>query len=357
MTTEVSIDQAKLQSFAMKAIGDVGALMSSALVVIGDRLNLYRAMAGSEPLTPAELAARTGTVERYVREWLVNQAAAGYVDYDPAKGRYSLPAEHALVLTDESNPFFLSGCFQASLALVKSEAKIGEAFRTGQGLSWGDHDSELFPGAERVWKPGYEANLVSSWIPALQGVEAKLQAGAKVADVGCGHGASTLILAQAYPNSRIVGYDNHAPSIEHARRSALEAGLESRVTFEVADATSLPGEGYDLVAFFDSFHDLGRPLDAARRVRSALAPDGTLMLVEPMAGQRVEENLNPVGRVFSGFSVLCCTPNAIAACGCDEALGTIASDGQLREVATRAGFTRFRRAAEAAFNRVFEVRP
>jgi hypothetical protein len=251
-------------------------------VVISDRLNLYRAMAASGPVTPGELAERTGTVERYVREWLVNQAASGYVDYDDATGRYSLPAEHAVALTDDSHPFFLAGGYQASLALVKSEAKIGEAFRTGQGLSWGDHDRELFPGAERVWKPGYRANLVSSWIPALEGVEAKLQAGAKVADVGCGHGASTLILAQAYPNSVVVGYDNHGPSIDHARRAALEAGLADRVTFEVADATSFPGQDYDLIAFFDSFHDLGDPLGAARGVRSALAP-GTKRASSPIS--------------------------------------------------------------------------
>jgi SAM-dependent methyltransferase len=356
MATQTDIDEARLGAFAMKAVGDFGALMSSALVVVGDRLNLYRALADGGPATSAELAARTGTVERMVRDWLVNQAASGYLEYDPAAGRYTLPPEHAVVLTDESSPYFLAGCFQASLALVKAEAKIAESFRTGAGLGWGEHDPELFVGAERTWRPGYQANLVSAWLPALDGVEARLHGGARVADVGCGHGASTRILAAAYPNSRFVGFDNHAPSIELARRAAVEAGVADRVAFQVADAGSFPGEGYDLVAFFDSFHDLGQPVAAARRARAALAPDGAVMLVEPMAGQRVEDNLNPVGRVFSGFSTLCCTPNAMAACGCDRALGTIASDDDLRSVVAEAGFTRFRRAAEGPFNRVFEAR-
>lgn len=356
MATQTDIDEARLGAFAMKAIGDFGALMSSALVVVGDRLNLYRALADGGPATSAELAARTATVERMVRDWLVNQASSGYLEYDPTTGRYTLPAEHAVVLTGESSPYFLAGCFQASLALVKAESRIAESFRTGAGLGWGEHDPELFVGAERTWRPGYQANLVSSWLPALDGVEARLRHGARVADVGCGHGASTLILAEAYPSSRFVGFDNHAPSIELARRAAVEAGLGHRTTFEVADAASFPGDGYDLVAFFDSFHDLGEPVAAARQALAALAPDGVLMLVEPMAGQRVEDNLNPVGRVFSGFSTLCCTPNAMAACGCDRALGTIASDDDLRSVVVEAGFTRFRRAAEGPFNRVFEAR-
>lgn len=356
MTTPQTIDESKLLAFVGKGIGDVGALMSSALVVIGDRLGLYRAMREAGPVGPAELARSTNTSERYVREWLLNQAASGYVDYDPATGRYILPPEQAIALTDETSPFFLSGCFQASLALVKSEERIASGFKTGAGVLWGEQDSELFAGAERVWKPGYQANLVQSWIPALEGVDAKLRAGARVADIGCGHGASTIILGQAYPASRFVGYDNHGPSIEHARNAAAEAGLAGRVSFESASANSYPGPEYDLIAFFDSFHDLGDPAGAARHARRALAPGGTLMLVEPMAGERVEENFNPVGRVFSGFSVLCCTPNAMAACGCDRALGTVATEQEIRDIVTRAGFTSFRRVAEAPFNRVFEAR-
>lgn len=356
MTTQQTIDESKLLEVVGKGIGDVGALMSSALVVIGDRLGLYRAMKEAGPITPAELAERTDTSERYVREWLLNQAASGYVEYNPATGRYALPDEHAIALTDETSPFFLSGCFQASLALVKAEERIAEGFRTGAGVLWGEQDSELFEGAERVWKPGYQANLVQSWIPALGGVDAKLRAGARVADIGCGHGASTIIMAQGYPASLFVGYDNHAPSIEHARGVASEAGVADRVSFEVADATSYPGQEYDLIAFFDAFHDLGDPAGAARHAREALAPGGTLMLVEPLAGERVEENFNPIGRVFSGFSVLCCTPNAMAACGCDQALGTIATEQEIRDIVTQAGFTAFRRVAEAPFNRVFGAR-
>ncbi|GAC1324662.1 MAG: class I SAM-dependent methyltransferase [Chloroflexota bacterium] len=356
MTTQKTIDESRLLEFVGKVIGDVGALMSSGLVVIGDRLGLYRAMNEAGPITPAELAQRTDTSERYVREWLLNQAASGYIEYDPASGRYVLPDEHAVALTDEASPFFLSGCFQAGLALVKAEEKIAVGFTSGVGVLWGEQDSELFEGAERVWKPGYQANLVQSWIPALEGVDAKLRTGARVADIGCGHGASTIIMAQGYPASHFVGYDNHAPSIEHARRAAYEVGVADRVRFEVADATSYPRQEYDLIAFFDAFHDLGDPVGAARHAREALAPDGALMLVEPMAGERVEENFNPIGRVFSGFSVLCCTPNAMAACGCDQALGTIATEQTIRDIVASAGFTSFRRAAETPFNRVFEAR-
>ncbi|MBV9852468.1 MAG: methyltransferase domain-containing protein [Armatimonadetes bacterium] len=353
-TTQPPPDEAKLMAFLGRVVGDFGAAMSAALAHIGDKLGLYRAMAQAGPLTSAELAQRTGTAERYVREWLINQAAGGYIEYDPAAGRYHLPPEQAVALADEASPFFVGGGFQLVTALAKAEPRITEAFRTGEGMCWGEHDPELFEGTERFFRSSYLAHLVSDWIPALDGVETKLTAGAKVADVGCGHGASTIIMARAYPHSRFFGFDNHAPSIERARRAAAEAGVADRVTFEVAQATEFPGSDYDLIAFFDCLHDMGDPTGAARRACGALAPGGTAMIVEPMAGERTEENFNPVGRVYSAASVLCCTPNAICAGG--PALGTVASDQALRDVVLAGGFTRFRRATQTPFNRVFEAR-
>jgi SAM-dependent methyltransferase len=353
--TQQAFNQSKVEAFLGKAVNDFGAAVSAALVVIGDKLGLYKAMAGSAPLTSVELAQRTGTNERYVRDWLVNQAAGGYVDYDPETQRYSLPPEHAMALADDRSPFFVCGGFQVITAMMKSSGRIAEAFQTGKGMFWGEHDDDLFEGTERFFRPGYAAHLISSWIPALEGVKAKLEAGAKVADIGCGHGASTLIMAQAFPNSRFFGFDNHAPSIIHARKAAFTAGVADRVTFDIAGATNFPGSGYDLVAFFDCLHDLGEPTGSLKRALETLAPNGTTLIVEPMASEKVEGNFNPVGRVFSGASVLCCTPNAIASG--QTALGTIATEEQLRMVVTSAGFTRFRRATETPFNRVFEARP
>jgi SAM-dependent methyltransferase len=349
-----TIDEAKLGAFVGKVVEELGALVSASLVHIGDKLGLYKAMADGTPVTSTELAQRTGTTERYIREWLVNQAAGGYLDYDPATGRYHLSPEQATALADPESPYFVCGGFQAMLALTRAEPRIAEAFLTGEGMFWGEHDHNLFQGTERFFKPGYIANLVASWIPALDGVEAKLKAGAKVADVGCGHGASTIIMAQAYPKSRFFGYDNHAPSIERARHAAQEAGVEDRVEFHVAGSEDFPGHDYDLTTFFDCFHDLGNPARSAQRARETLAVGGTVMIVEPMAGNVIEENLNPVGRVFSGASVLCCTPNALAYGG--HALGTIATDAALQEMVAAGGLTHFRRATETPFNRVFEAK-
>jgi 2-polyprenyl-3-methyl-5-hydroxy-6-metoxy-1,4-benzoquinol methylase len=349
-----AIDEAKLHAFLGQVVGDLGAAMSAACVVVGHKLGLYRAMAGAGAITSDELAALTGTTERYIREWLVNQAAGGYLAYDPSSGRYRLPPEQAVALADASSPAYVVGGFQVVAALAKAEPRITEAFRTGGGMLWGEHDHGLFHGTEEFFRASYTGNLISAWIPALEGVQAKLKAGATVADVGCGHGASTIIMATAFPRSRFHGFDNHAPSIERARAAAAEAGVADRVTFEHVAATDYPDYQYDLIAFFDCLHDMGDPIGAARRAFQTLKPDGTAMIVEPMAGDTVESNLNPVGRVYSAASVLCCTPNAIAAGG--PALGTIASDTALRTVVTAGGFTRFRRATETPFNRVFEAR-
>jgi 2-polyprenyl-3-methyl-5-hydroxy-6-metoxy-1,4-benzoquinol methylase len=344
------IDEARLHQFLGRVVGDVGALGSAPLVLIGEQLGLYDAMAEMGPITAAELAQRTGTVERYVAEWLQNQAAGGYVEYDPATGRYTLPLEHAVALPN------LYGAFQLTLAAIKAAPRIAEAFRTGGGVSWGEHDPDLFLGCERFFRPGYEQNLVQAWIPALDGVEAKLRAGGVVADVGCGHGASTTIMASAYPSSRFVGFDTHGPSIEKARRAAEAAGLDGSVSFEMASALDFPapGQGYDLITFFDCVHDMADPTAALRRAARTLAPGGTVMMVEPMAGERIEENLNPVGRVYSSASVLVCTANARAGGG--VGIGTLAPESRLRELAHEVGFTSFRRAAETPFNRVFEAR-
>jgi len=346
MTTE-TIDMAKVEQFVGQAVGELGATLNAALVVIGDRLGLYKAMAGAGALTSGELAERTGTSERYVREWLNAQAAGGYVTY--ADGRYTLPPEHAAALADEDSPAFLPGAFQLMTAAVRDEPKITEAFRSGAGVGWHQHSHDLFEGCERFFRPGYRSNLVQSWIPALDGVEAKLQAGARVADVGCGHGASTIIMGEAYPNSDVRGFDYHVGSIEAARVAAPE------LHFDVASAQDFPGTGYDLVTTFDCLHDMGDPVSAATHIRESMAQDGTWLIVEPFAGDRVEDNLNPVGRVYYAVSTLVCTPASL-----DQevglALGAQAGEARLRDVCVAAGFTRFRRVAETPFNLVFEAR-
>jgi SAM-dependent methyltransferase len=355
-TTSRTIDQAKLDEFMGRFVGDLGAAMSAALVVIGDRLGLYRAMADGEPVSAEQLAERTGTDPRYVREWLSNQAAGGYVGYDPAGAAFFLTPEQSLALAQEGSPAFVPGAFQVATALSKDEEKIADAFLGGHGVGWHEHHHDLFSGTERFFRPGYAANLVSSWIPALEGVQAKLEAGALVADIGCGHGASTILMAEAYPRSEFVGYDYHQASIEHARHVAERAGVAARVSFEVAPAKEYPGDGYDLVCMFDCLHDMGDPVGAAAHVLGTLGPDGTWLIVEPYAADRLEDNLNPVGRIYYGASTLVCTP-ASRDQEVGLALGAQAGEARLRQVVTAGGFTRFRRATETPFNLVLEARP
>ena len=352
----VEIDHEKLMGFVFRAVDEVGATLNAALVVMGDRLGLYRALAGAGPLTPAELAQRSGTAERYVREWLNAQAAGAYINYDPDSGRYSLPAEHAIALTDESSPAYLPGLFQTALGSVLDSPRITEAAKTGEGFGWHEHGRDVFDGCERFFRPGYNANLVSAWLPALDEVVAKLQRGATVADVGCGHGASTILMAQAFPASTFVGSDYHEGSIATARKRAADAGVSDRVRFEVAAASSYSGHGYDLVTMFDCLHDMGDPVGAARHVRQSLAADGSWMIVEPAAGDRVEDNINPVGRAYYGFSTLLCTPASLSQ-DVGLALGAQAGESRIRDVVTTAGLTRFRRVSETPFNIVYEARP
>jgi SAM-dependent methyltransferase len=351
----MAINQEKFQQLMQNALQEAAATYHAALVVIGDKLGLYKALAAAEGLTSAELAERTDTAERYVREWLASQTAGGYVTYDKASGRYSLTPEQAFALTDPNGPD-LPGLFFVSSSVHRVEEKITAAFRTGQGVGWHEHHALLFHGVERFFRPGYAANLIQSWIPALEGVEAKLHQGARVADVGCGHGATTIIMARAYPNSTFVGFDYHLPSIERAREAAREARVDDRVTFEVAKAKEYPGTDYDLVAFFDCLHDMGDPVGAGAHVRKTLREDGTWLIVEPYAGDTLEENLTPVGRLYYSASTMVCTPASLAQ-EVGLALGAQAGEARLREVVTAAGFTRFRRATETPFNLVFEARP
>jgi SAM-dependent methyltransferase len=349
-------DETKLQEFIGKVVNEWGAAVGALITFVGDRLGLFKAMAGAGELTPEELAKRTRTHPRIIKEWLTGQAAGGFVTYNQNNDKYSLSEEHAYALTDENSPAYITGFYQSIVSLFKDEEKIIESFRTGKGLGWGDHHHYLFEGTERFFKPNYVANLITSWIPALEGVENRLiNGGAKVADVGCGHGASTILMAKAYPKAKIMGFDSHKPSIEWARKQAEKEGLQN-ITFEVAKSTDYPGEDYDLVAFFDCFHDMGDPVGAARHVLQTLKKkDGTCMFVEPFANDKLEDNLNPLGRVLYSVSSVVCVPASLNENG--PALGAQAGEANIAETVKSAGFSRFRRATQTPFNLVFEARP
>jgi SAM-dependent methyltransferase len=350
------IDEAKLEQFMGQFVGDLGGAMTAPLVLIGDKLGLYKAMADGEPVTPAQLAERTECRERYIREWLCQQAASGYVEYDAAAGTFRLPPEQAMALADEDSPAFIPGAFQLLAAVVKDEPQITERFRSGEGMGWHEHHHDLYEGTERFFRPGYLASLVESWLPALDGVVEKLKQGAHVADIGCGHGASTILMAKAFPASTFVGSDYHDGSIQAARSAAERAGVADRVSFEVASAKDFGPGPFDLVCVFDALHDMGDPAGAARHVREVLAEDGTWMVVEPFAGDAIEDNLNPIGRIFYGGSTMLCTPASLSQ-EVGLALGAQAGQQRLTEVLGEGGFTRVRRAAETPFNIVLEARP
>jgi 2-polyprenyl-3-methyl-5-hydroxy-6-metoxy-1,4-benzoquinol methylase len=355
-TPAQQIDPSKLNTFLGQAISEMGAAMNAALIVLGDKLGLYKAMNGAGPMTSEEVAKKTNLNERYVREWLSAQAAGGFLTYDPAAKTFTLQPEQAFALAMEDSPVFLPGFFNIVSAVMKDVPKIEEGFRTGKGVGWHEHDHELFHGTEKFFRPGYRAHLVNEWIPALDGVEAKLKAGAKAADVGCGLGTSTILMAQAYPKSTFVGSDYHDRSIELAREAAAKAGVGDRAKFEVSAAKNYSGTGYDFVAFFDCLHDMGDPVGAAKHVRESLDRDGTWMLVEPFANDKLEDNLNPIGRIFYSASTTLCTPASLSQ-EVGLALGAQAGEARLKKVLNDAGFTRVRRAAETPFNIILEARP
>jgi SAM-dependent methyltransferase len=350
-----ALDMDRLNAFVGQFVNDLGAAVHTGMVVIGEKLGLYKALAEG-PMTSSELAAKTKTDERYVREWLASQAAGGYVTYDEKTGKFSLSAEQAFTLANDDSPAYLPGAFELALASLAAVPRIAESFKTGAGMGWGEHVDGVYQGCEKFFRPGYAANLVSSWIPSLEGVQEKLDAGATVADVGCGKGASTLLMAKAYPKSTFFGFDYHDKSIEGARESAVRQGLSERLSFGVATAKGFPGKSYDLVTVFDCLHDMGDPVGAAKHVREALKDDGTWMIVEPYANDKMTDNFNPVGRVYYSFSTLLCTPcsrsQEVGLC-----LGAQAGESRIRDVVTQAGFTRFRRATETPFNIVYEARP
>jgi ubiquinone/menaquinone biosynthesis C-methylase UbiE len=350
-----TLNMDKLNAFIGQFVADLGASVHAGMVVIGEKLGLYKALANG-PMSTAELAAKTGTDERYLREWLASQAAGGYITYDEKTEKFSLSAEQAFTLAYEDSPAYLPGAFELALGSLAAVPRIAESFRSGAGMGWHEHDDGVFHGCEKFFRPGYAANLVNSWIPSLHDVKQKLEAGAQVADVGCGKGASTLLMAKAFPQSRFFGFDYHDKSIAAARHSAKLAGVADRVTFEVSKAKDFPGKDYDFVAVFDCLHDMGDPVGAAQHVRRSLTQDGTWMIVEPFANDQLKDNLNPVGRVYYSFSTLLCTPcsrsQEVALC-----LGAQAGEKRIREVISSAGFTRFRRANETPFNIVYEARP
>jgi len=352
----VAIDEARLEEFINQFAGDFGVALHASTVVVGDKLGLYRALADLGPTDATALGAATNCDHRLVQEWLDAQYVAGYCQHSSETETYWLSPEQAAVLADPSSPAFLVGAMTIAASTAKDEEKVQEAFRSGEGLAWHEHHHDLFHGTERLFKPGYLTNLVSNWIPALDDLDDKLRRGSSIADLGCGHGASTILLAQAYPTCTIAGFDYHQASIDIARKRAAEAGVADRVRFETASAQDFPGDGYDLVCIFDALHDMGDPLAAARHIREALDADGTWLLVEPMAGESLEENVNPVGRIFYAASTFICTPAAQAQAG-GFALGAQVPEATLADLASDAGFSRFRRATETPFNRVFEARP
>src|SRR5258707_7643162 len=351
----MAIDEAKLQQLLGKMLGEAGAAMGIGLVLMGDKFGLYKALAANGPMTSAELASRTGTAARYVHEWAAAQAAGGYINFDATTERFSISPEQALVLADENGPAFFPGMFEIAAAAARDLPKVEAAFRNGGGVGWHEHDPCLFRGTERFFRPGYAMHLVSEWIPALDGVREKLERGARVADVGCGHGASVILMAKAFPKSKFFGFDYHQPSIDRAREAAREAGVADRATFERATAKDYPGT-FDLVAFFDCLHDMGDPVGAAAHVKSTLAKDGTWMVVEPFGNDRLEDNLNPIGRVFYAASTMICVPGSLSQ-EVGLGLGTQAGETRLREVLTAGGFSRVRRATATPFNLVLEARP
>jgi len=355
MATTPTLDEAKLEAFMERFVGELGACATAPMVLIGDKLGLYKAMADSEPVTPAQLAERTGTRERYIREWLCQQAASDYLDYDAADGTFRLPPEQAVALAVDESPAFIPGAYQLLAAMIKDEPAITERFRSGEGFGWHEHHHDLFEGTERFFRPGYNAHLIAEWIPSLDGVEERLREGIRVADIGCGHGVSTILMAQAFPDSTFVGSDYHEGSIEAARRAAERAHVSDRVTFEAAGAKDFGGGPFDLVCVFDALHDMGDPVGAARHVRSQLADGGTWLVVEPMAADTVEENLNPVGRVFYAGSTMLCTPASLSQ-EVGLALGAQAGQQRLTGVLNEGGFSHVRRSAETPFNLVLEVR-
>lgn len=351
----MAVDSKKMDEFIGRFVNDLGAAVHAGMVVIGEKLGLYKALS-AHPMTSAELSAKTATDERYVREWLASQAAGGYVTYDEKTNKFSLSEEQAFALATEDSPAYLPGAFQLALGSLAAVPRITDSFRSGAGMGWNEHEDDVFHGCEKFFRPGYATNLVSSWIPALDDVKDKLARGAKVADVGCGKGASSILMAKAFPNSHVFGFDYHDKSIEAARESAIREGVADRVTFEVAPAKGFPGKNYDFVSVFDCLHDMGDPVGAAAHIRKAVRDDGTWMIVEPFANDDLKDNLNPVGRIYYSFSTLLCTPcsrsQEVGLC-----LGAQAGEKQVRKVVNSAGFSRFRRATQTPFNLVYEARP
>jgi SAM-dependent methyltransferase len=350
------VDEAKLHQFVGQMLSDLGGAASVALVRMGDALGLYKALHAGGPMTVAELAAAAGVNQRYLREWLSHQAASNYVSYDPATQKFALPPEQAMVFAIEDSPVFMPGAFDTMAALLNNQPKVEPAFKTGAGVGWGDQSTCLFCAVARFFRPGYHNNLVSSWLPALDGVVAKLESGAKVADVGCGHGVSTVMMAKAFPNSLFIGYDFHPSSIDAATAHAAEHGVDANCLFAVGTAKDYPERNFDLVTFFDCLHDMGDPAGAAAHVRQSLKPDGSWMIVEPMAGDRLEDNLNPVGRLYYAASTMVCVPTSLSQ-EVGAALGAQAGEAKLREVITAGGFRNVRRATETPFNMILEARP